>query len=66
MPKVQRDMIGYLTDLIKKSSLKDAGEKLENKIQKEVKLAQGIDTKTSMQQGLDHLGKMDEFTQMNE
>jgi hypothetical protein len=41
-------MIGYLTDLIKKSNLKNADEKLETKIQKEVKLAQGIDTKTSM------------------
>jgi hypothetical protein len=32
MPKVARDMLGYLEDLIKKSNLKDAGEKLENKI----------------------------------
>ncbi len=48
MPKVSSDFVGYLSDLVKKSNLKVASDKLETKIEKEVKLAQGIDTKTSV------------------
>lgn len=61
MPKVSRNFVGYLEDLIQKAGVRDATEKMESKLQTEMKRAQGIDSRTAVQQSLDDLAKMEEF-----
>lgn len=44
LPKVARDLPGYLEDLIKKTGLREANEKLELQMAQEIKKQQGIDS----------------------
>ena len=66
LPKVARDLPGYLDELIKKAGLKAATEKLDNKLALEMKRQQGIDSQASVMQSLDDLGRMDEFNDLND
>ena len=61
MPKITRNFTGYLEDLITKAGIRDATQKMESKLQTEMKRAQGIDSKTAVQQSLEDFSKMEEF-----